>query len=83
MRYCNKGDIMQYLEERNGANVDVTKCECGFSSHVAKGLQSHQLTCELIKRRLGMKKISKMATNTKIRMWIDTQWFTGRIMKHT
>merc|ERR1712228_952836 len=62
MRYCNKSDIMQYLSSRK-QDENAMKCECGFSSHVAKGLQSHQLTCELIKRRLNKVTIAKMTQN--------------------
>eukprot|EP00483_Globobulimina_turgida_P012504 UN12527 len=84
MRYCNKGDVMQYLQRQNNTSAENnTSCECGFTSHVAKGLQSHQLTCELIKRRLNNQSIPLIEANSKIRMWIVTQWYTGTVIKHT
>ena len=80
MRYCNKGDVMRYIE-LSTASKDC--CECGFTSPVPKGLQSHQLTCELIKRRLNQSHIGQIAPNSKIRMWITTQWYTGTVIEHT
>ncbi len=82
MRYCNKGDVMRYIElSTNSKGKD--RCECGFTSPVPKGLQSHQLTCELIRRRLNQSQIGQIAPDSKIRMWIETQWYTGTVVRHT
>ena len=82
MRYCNKGDVMRYIE-LSASSKGKDRCECGFTSPVPKGLQSHQLTCELIKRRLNQSQIGQIPPGAKIRMWITTQWYTGTVTEHT